>query len=250
MALIVLGLFNGLVFLPVLLVIVGPPAQVEAVDQEDSLPPSTPQPSPVRFKARPPKLKSSHRGGSSSSGHGSHDNNGFSSIKHKRHNSDISLSTIAEENSHCQSSIADTASVSSGDSIQDPASVQSSFNGTSVFLEPHITVETSTVPANVSLEKVKRKIYSFSFQFQGSSTGSSRSASPSGAKVTKVTATAKFKLELHTPMESGSSRPSSRRSRRGSSSSKNGDSSVHSSLELPSSSVSSSLSSDGGFSEK
>jgi len=191
------------------------------------LPPATPQPSPVRFKARPPKLRPSQASSRSS---GSHDNSGFT--KHKRHNSDISLSTIAEENSHCQSSVADTASVSSCEN-SDPSSVQSSFNGTSVFLEPHITVETSTVPA------------------MGSSNGSSRSTSPNGAKVTKVTATAKFKLELHTPLESQSaSRPSSRRSRRGSSGSRGGDSSVHSSLELPASSVSSSLSSDGGFSEK
>ena len=70
-----------------------------------------------------------------------------------------------------------------------PNSLQNSLNGTSVFLEPHITVESSQ-----------------------------------GASGTKVTATAKFKLELHTPMEqqshssSGSSRPSSRsRSRRSSS---------------------------------
>ena len=145
LALILLGLFNGLVFLPVLLVIVGPPAQVMSSDHSDSLPPATPQPSPVRFKARPPKLRPSQDRSSRSSG--SHDNSGFT--KHKRHNSDISLSTIAEENSHCQSSVAETASVSSyGDN--DPSSVQSSFNGTSVFLEPHITVETSTVPATVS----------------------------------------------------------------------------------------------------
>ena len=45
-ALLVLGLFNGLVFLPVLLIIVGPPAQVTAQDSADSLPPATPQPSP------------------------------------------------------------------------------------------------------------------------------------------------------------------------------------------------------------
>ena len=42
-ALLVLGLFNGLVFLPVLLVIVGPPAQLTATDSADSLPPATPQ---------------------------------------------------------------------------------------------------------------------------------------------------------------------------------------------------------------
>ena len=139
LALILLGLFNGLVFLPVLLVIVGPPAHVIPSDHQDCLPPCTPEPSPVRFKAKPPKVKSSSRS--------DRNDHGFSSHKPRRHNSDISLSTIAEEtHSHASSE-----SVSSYDEReQDAGSVQSSYNGTSVFLEPHITVETSTVPANVS----------------------------------------------------------------------------------------------------
>merc|ERR1719195_36748 len=85
-ALILLGVFNGLVFLPVLLVIVGPPAHVVPSDQADTLPPATPQPSPARFRARPPKLRPGPRQPSSSSGGGggSHDNSGFSSMKHKR----------------------------------------------------------------------------------------------------------------------------------------------------------------------
>ena len=151
LALILLGVFNGLVLLPVLLVVVGPPAQLEAADQADTLPPATPQPSPARFRARPPKLRPGPRQPSSSSGGGgSHDNSGFSSMKHKRHNSDISLSTIAEETtSHLNTSLGDSASVSSCEQEAGPGSVQSSYNGTSVFLEPHITVETSTVPATV-----------------------------------------------------------------------------------------------------
>ena len=48
-ALLVLGLLNGLVFLPVLLVIVSPQAQVTAQDSADSLPPATPQPSPCKM---------------------------------------------------------------------------------------------------------------------------------------------------------------------------------------------------------
>ena len=137
LALILLGLFNGLVFLPVLLVIVGPPAQVVAEDNAESLPPTTPLPSPVRYKAKPPKMKTSSRS--------SHDNSAFSSVKHnqhnhKRHNSDISLSTIAEE-THSTASMADSQSVSS---------CEEQYNGTSVFIEPHITVETSTLPALVS----------------------------------------------------------------------------------------------------
>ena len=137
LALILLGLFNGLVFLPVLLVIVGPPAQVVADDNAESLPPTTPLPSPVRYKAKPPKIKTSNRS--------SHDNNAFTSVKthHRRHNSDISLSTIAEE-TNSASSVAESNSVSSCED-------QEAYNGTSVFIEPHITVETSTLPAVVSV---------------------------------------------------------------------------------------------------
>lgn len=56
MALIVLGLFNGLVFFPVLLVILGPPGNLTPPVGEESVPPPTPKPSPVRFKAKPPKV--------------------------------------------------------------------------------------------------------------------------------------------------------------------------------------------------
>merc|ERR1740123_1939145 len=96
LALILLGLFNGLVFLPVLLVMVGPPSQVEPFGNADSLPPATPEPSPPRFKLKPHKPKSSRshdkkelRSSSSSSKE--------SCQKPRRHNSEVSLSTIAEE---------------------------------------------------------------------------------------------------------------------------------------------------------
>ena len=49
LALLVLGLLNGLVFLPVLLIIVGPLAQVTAQDSADFLPPAKPQLSPGKM---------------------------------------------------------------------------------------------------------------------------------------------------------------------------------------------------------
>ena len=165
LALILLGLFNGLVFLPVLLVMVGPPSQVEPFSNADCLPPATPEPSPPRFKLKPHKPKSSRsyekkelRSSSS---------NKESCQKPRRHNSEVSLSTIAEE-THSQDS---TSSMSSLDQQQDPSSVHSSLNGgTSVFLEPHITVETTTVPANVRFSsfqilvtKVRKHIFTFFF---------------------------------------------------------------------------------------
>jgi hypothetical protein len=156
----------------------------------------------------------------------------------KQHNSNLSLSTIAEESqSHISNSYADSYSSSSYDEEdhQPPSSLQSSLNGgTSVFLEPHITVESSN---------------------------------DAGNGVTKVTAMAKFKLELHTPNggssisssengggsggNGGSSRPSSRsRSRRSSSGSASTVPSVDPLRSSGDSSLASSLSSDGGFSEK
>lgn len=233
MILILLGLFNGLVFLPVLLVMMGPPAQVIPNDKSDSLPPCTPEPQPPRYRLKPPKQEhhsrshSSHNGGSGASSHHK---------VPKRHNSDLSLSTIAEETHSHQDSTHSSSSYDSECSTPrgGDSSVHNSLNGgTSVFLEPHITVETSTVPHH------------------SSSGGSSRcSTPPAGTQVTKVTA--KFKMEVQLPVD----RPASRRSRRSSSSSKGGgDSSTHSSLTDPlkssgDNSLASSLSSDGGFSEK
>jgi len=231
MVLILLGLFNGLVFLPVLLVMMGPPAQVVPTDKSNSLPPCTPEPAPPRYKSKPPKMENHGRS------HSSHSGSSKAPKIPKRHNSNLSLSTINEETHSHQDSTHSTSSSSSYES-ESPrggeSSVHNSVNGTSVFLEPHITVETSTVP------------------HYSSSGGSSRcSTPPSSTQVTKVTATAKFKLELHTPVEQ---RPSSRRSRRSSSSSR-GEGSTHSSLTDPlkssgDNSLASSLSSDGGFSEK
>ena len=267
-ALILLGLFNGLVFLPVLLVMVGPPSQVEPEGNADFLPPATPEPSPPRFKLKPHKPKMSR---SSEKKERSYDKKESRSSKEscnkpRRHNSEVSLSTIAEE-SHSQDSMSSTGSLDQG---PDPGSVHSSLNGgTSVFLEPHITVETTTVPANVrnlpSPDTYAPLLFMFPSSsatihspahFQSSSSGSSRCSSPSG-QVTKVTATARFKMEVHTPHDSTGARPSSRRSRRSSSGSRGGDSSTHSSLNADplrasgyQGSLASSLSSDGGFSEK
>ena len=237
---------------------VGPPSQVEPFSNGDSLPPATPEPSPPRFKLKPHKPKSSRSYEKKEIR--SHSSKEISQ-KPRRHNSEASLSTIAEE-THSQES---TSSMSSLDQQPEPSSVQSSLNGgTSVFLEPHITVETTTVPANVSISSSQKLLFSdletmesHVFLLQNASSGSSRCSSPSG-QVTKVTATARFKMEVHTPHESTSgTRPSSRRSRRSSSGSRGGDSSTHSSLNADPlrasgdhNSLASSLSSDGGFSEK
>ena len=219
---------------------VGPPSQVTPTGDQDCLPPATPEPSPPRFKLKPHKPKISRISEKKESRSGRE-----SCHKPRRHNSEASLSTIAEE-SQSQNSISSQSSQEDQDGHN---SVRSSLNGgTSVFLEPHITVETTTIPANVSTPDLTPNNKSNQPLFQNSSSGSSRCSSPTG-QVTKVTATAKFKLELHTPLDGA--RPSSRRSRRSSSGSQPG--STSSSLNVPPgepNSLASSLSSDGGFSEK
>ena len=149
MAVLVLGAFNGLVFFPVLLVMLGPPAQLASLEDPLSLPPLTPQPSPARFKARPPPSKISPK---ISSGKTKLPPTTAVSSRPRRHNSDVSLSTIAEEtNSHhssnsCSDSYSSSSNSSCGGGEQLPG-------GTSVFLEPHITVETSSVPSSVRKRK-------------------------------------------------------------------------------------------------
>ena len=154
-ALIVLGLYNGLVFFPVLLLILGPPASLSPADDGTSLPPPTPQPSPPRFKTKhgPNRAPAAPTPKKISSG------------KPKRHNSDLSLSTIAEEtHSHSQSYCNNNSNSSWDSNSQEsepnlPSSTHSSLNGgTSVFLEPHITVETSTVPQSVIIKLYTHKL--------------------------------------------------------------------------------------------
>ena len=144
MALIVLGLYNGLLFFPVLLLILGPPPSLSPTSDATALPPPTPQPSPPRFKTRPAPRKQDPP---SSKGKGK-------SVP-RRHNSDLSLSTIAEETHSHQSNYSNSdswdgeGSTHSSERVQGGSSTHSSLNGTSVFMEPHITVETSTLPQSV-----------------------------------------------------------------------------------------------------
>ena len=192
---IILGVLHGLVFLPVLLALIGPPAHVVPEDDGDSLhqiDPPTPEPSPnlggSAATVRHHRTSSSHSPYSSNrQGQKYHHNKVPSrgvpegrrnhlSIPAKppmppsvpkRHNCSIeSLSTIAEESLHSY------ASNHSGYydkpdhqkehyfPHQQPESEyqqyerhptcsitpSSSLNGASVFVEPHVVVETTTYP--------------------------------------------------------------------------------------------------------
>ena len=220
-ALIVLGLFNGLVFLPVLLAFLGPPAEVIPADGGDAIAPPTPE---APAAARQHRLQPTTRRGKSFDcggavaaeqrririGRNSSAPPASAAVPlpalrsgaaPRRHNSDLSLSTIAEEsNSYISSS-------------QLPPSTQSSLNGggggtASLFVEPQVVVETTTtttVPAAGPAAAAA-----------AASCQSSRCATPTQQVTTTVTA--KFHVELNsaTPSSSLELRPPSATSSGGS----------------------------------
>jgi len=100
-ALVVLGLLNGLFFFPILLSLVGPPAELIPISGEDHIAPPTPEPSPC--------MERCNRRGDSSTGAGSRSqvdansssgNNNSSAVTYvprRLRGSDLSLTTITEE---------------------------------------------------------------------------------------------------------------------------------------------------------
>ena len=156
--LIVLGLFNGLIFLPVLLVLVGPPAEVIPNDNSDSISPPSPEPSKT---ASAYHKHSTSRGRSSTRSNPLHSaamsqNKGLKISasdlklgKNRHHQSDLSLSTIAEESGSYASQNTCSGGQNGGSGYDHntfPMTSQS-LNGTSVFVEPHVVVETTTYPS-------------------------------------------------------------------------------------------------------
>lgn len=111
--LVVLGLLNGLVLLPVLLSIVGPRSEVIPLDEGDQITPPTPEPSPlppprpVRAVSRPVTTSSHHR-----------------SRKYPRVPSEISLSTISEETTQ--------------------------YSSHEIVFQPEVVVETTTYPGGTT----------------------------------------------------------------------------------------------------
>lgn len=146
-ALVLLGLLNGLFFLPIFLSLVGPPAEVVPVDGEDRLATPTPEPSPyVERSNRHGRCDSSAAGsgsrvrveggggggGSSSSGSGGSGGAGngggnpsVTYVPRRLRGSDLSLTTITEE----------------------PPSWTSSHE---IVVQPEVVVETTTCNGNGS----------------------------------------------------------------------------------------------------
>jgi len=184
-ALVLIGLVNGLFFLPILLSLVGPPAEVIPADGEDRIAPPTPEPSPCMercSRARDSTSSSSklHRfegSSSSSSNNNSNNSNNNPSVTYvprRLRGSDLSLTTITEE----------------------PPSWTSSHE---IVVQPEVVVETTTCNGDGSCNSSRHS----SEQSSGSECGSSSSSSTTTTHfTTKVTATAKVKVEVHAPMTS------------------------------------------------
>ena len=139
--LILLGVFNGLVFLPVLLLMVGPPAEVVPKDGGDEVDLSTTE--VIRGgQNRRSSMRSNPLQNTKPPPQNNLQNlkiNAGSLPKRHCHHSDASLSTIAEESGSYVSQH-DNASINAL-----PLTSQS-LNGASVKIEPEITVETTTHP--------------------------------------------------------------------------------------------------------
>ena len=137
--LILLGVFNGLVFLPVLLLMVGPPAEVVPKDGGDEVDLSTTE--VIRGQNRRSSMRSNPLQNTKPPQNNLQNLkiNAGSLPKRHCHHSDASLSTIAEESGSYVSQH-DNASINAL-----PLTSQS-LNGASVKIEPEITVETTTHP--------------------------------------------------------------------------------------------------------
>ena len=146
--LIVLTLFNGLIFLPVLLVLVGPPAEfIPNGDNSDDGAISDPATPETGSKSRHIYSNRSHQKSSSSMPNSIKINNKQNGLSHSaksrgHHQSDLSLSTIAEESGSYASNTCHEPCYTF------PMTTSQSLNGTSVKVEPTFTVETTTHPSN------------------------------------------------------------------------------------------------------
>ncbi|KAK8775125.1 hypothetical protein V5799_031529 [Amblyomma americanum] len=212
-ALVLLGLLNGLLFLPVLLSLLGPPGELVPQGRADRIATPSPEasPPPPQRTARPPRTLGRPVSGPPLGGAGV-----------RRHTWADSLSTISEE----------------------PPSYHSCSSSHEIVLHPEVVVETTTVTtSNGTTETTTRNTVDAgdrSSSAQSSSSGtSSRSSTPSeggstptvvhsssdcslqpgtGGATTNVTTkvTAKVKVELHAPVHA-SERSHKHRRRRDSS---------------------------------
>ncbi|BFZ16560.1 hypothetical protein BsWGS_19599 [Bradybaena similaris] len=175
-ALIVIGLFNGLVLLPVLLSLFGPRGEVIPKDNADRLAMPTPEPSP----------KLSERYNSSSQSH---------RRKHRvypRVNSDLSLSTISEEPTQYSSH----EIIVQPEVVVETVTLPGSLHDSSSHLAqlPHWSSGGHLGPASAT-----SSMYS-SDENNSSPPDSPSPPPPPNTHITRVKTTATVKVEVHTPI--------------------------------------------------
>ena len=196
-ALVFLGALDGLLFLPVLLSLVGPPGELVSTENPDHLPSPTPPVTPP-----PPYRPSSSIGGRRSKTspshhhHSQHESSSTSSLKRhhhysSHHGSNLSLTTITEEptsnNSSTSSSSNSSASTSNSSSSASGTSRHSPFH--EILVKPQVVVETTTyngkpVPGgDINKDPGSMMLYDGGHHV-----------------TTTVTATAKVKVEVHKPI--------------------------------------------------
>ncbi|KAJ1530653.1 hypothetical protein ONE63_005525 [Megalurothrips usitatus] len=173
LALIAVGLINGLVFFPILLSLIGPSAEVVPYEFPDRISTPSPEPSPVQVRA------GSCRVGKAPPSHSSRRSREACNRMH----AEPSLTTITEEPGSCHSA------------------------HETIVVQPELVLETTTTTTHNNGNGGSG----------GETTSSARSSPAPGqtnSYTTKVTATAKVKVELHTPLSSSVERCESRRSSR------------------------------------
>lgn len=187
LALMILGSLNGLLFFPILLSILGPPGEIIPHDDPNRISTPTPEPSPLceRIQRSRP----------------------FKRRIYPRINSEISLSTISEEQGSCHSSH-------------------------EIIVEPEVVVETTTVTNTQGTvnsttsskyaptqERSQSQCSSSEFETSSCSSPSSTTSDCPSLKTqtsitTRVKATAKVKVEVHTPLPGATERENSFRHKR------------------------------------
>lgn len=162
--LVVIGLMNGLVLLPVVLSVFGPPGEVRPKDNAERIPTPSPENSPKLKKIRnlPVRATRSSR-----------------KMKYPRRiPSDLSLTTITEE--------------------------PSQYSSTEIVVQPEVVVETSVPPGATEGGGGSSSRYNVTTSNNNSKNISPPGSLPStplpSRHVTRVKATATVKVEVHTPL--------------------------------------------------
>ncbi|XP_054162571.1 protein patched-like [Oppia nitens] len=211
---VVLGALNGLLLLPVLLSIIGPPPELMPFDYEDRIPTPSPVSSPTVSRKKLRSMNGTY----------------FTRRSYPRVQSEISLSTISEEQQSYHSSheiVVQPEFVVETTTITNPVNGCTQSQTTSASVTPTSCNETTASESptpSTDRESPAMSESSGTSSMSDNSCGTKTSLPPQGLSqlqsqhtvTTKVMATAKLKVEVHAPYierdfnYSGNSRPNSR----------------------------------------